>query len=82
MTDNFFLGVAGHAHTMNELELDQQKELELRKKNNPEEAQRGSEAIPTFLQLYLGILEGSTTTTSLYKLLLPFCYNEKGRTVR
>jgi hypothetical protein len=38
--NNFFLGFASHAHTMNELELDQQKELELRKKNNPEEAQK------------------------------------------
>ncbi len=37
--NDFFLGFAGHAHTMNELELDHQKELELRKRNSPEEAQ-------------------------------------------
>jgi hypothetical protein len=37
---DFFLGFAGHAHTMNELELDPQKELELRTRNSPEEAQK------------------------------------------
>jgi KaiC/GvpD/RAD55 family RecA-like ATPase len=40
MNDGFFVGFAAHAHTMNELETDQQKELELRIKNNPEEAQK------------------------------------------
>ncbi|MBX5327637.1 MAG: FIST N-terminal domain-containing protein [Candidatus Bathyarchaeia archaeon] len=40
MVDTFFLGFAGHAHTMNELELDAQKELELRTRNSPEEAQK------------------------------------------
>jgi len=40
MTNDFFLGSAAHAHTMNELETDQQKELELRKRNSPEEAQK------------------------------------------
>ena len=38
MVSDFFLGFAGHAHTMNELELDPQRELELRRRNNPEEA--------------------------------------------
>ncbi len=38
--NDFFLGFAGHAHTMNELELDPQKELELRRRNSPEEAQK------------------------------------------
>ena len=38
--NDFFLGFAGHAHTMNELETDQQKELELRRRNSPEEAQK------------------------------------------
>ena len=40
MRDDFFLGFAAHAHTMNELETDQQKELELRRRNSPEEAQK------------------------------------------
>ncbi len=40
MEGNFFQGFAGHAHTMNELETDQQKEQELRRRNNPEEAQK------------------------------------------
>ncbi|MGB9134308.1 MAG: FIST N-terminal domain-containing protein [Candidatus Bathyarchaeia archaeon] len=40
MVSDFFLGFAGHAHTMNELETDQQRELELRRRNSPEEAQR------------------------------------------
>ena len=40
MVNDFFLGFAGHAHTMNELETDQQKELELRRRNSPEEAQK------------------------------------------
>jgi KaiC/GvpD/RAD55 family RecA-like ATPase len=40
MNDGFFVGFAAHAHTMNELETDQQKELELRRKNSPEEAQK------------------------------------------
>ncbi|UCH31562.1 MAG: hypothetical protein JSV05_08740 [Candidatus Bathyarchaeota archaeon] len=40
MNDGFFVGFAAHAHTMNEIETDQQKELEQRRKNNPEEAQK------------------------------------------
>ncbi len=40
MVNDFFLGFAGHAHTMNELELDHQKELELRRRNSPEEAEK------------------------------------------
>jgi hypothetical protein len=40
MFNDFILGFAGHAHTMNELELDPQKELELRTRNSPEEAQK------------------------------------------
>jgi len=40
MANDFFLGFAGHAHTMNELETDQQRELELRSRNSPEEAQK------------------------------------------
>lgn len=40
MIDDFFLAFAGHAHTMNELQLDHRKELELKKNNSPEEAQK------------------------------------------
>jgi KaiC/GvpD/RAD55 family RecA-like ATPase len=40
MNDGFFVGFAAHAHTLNELETDQQRELELRRKNSPEEAQK------------------------------------------
>ena len=40
MDDHFFMGFAAHAHTMNELETDQQRELELRRRNSPEEAQK------------------------------------------
>jgi hypothetical protein len=40
MDDHFFMGFAAHAHAMNELETDQQRELELRRRNSPEEAQK------------------------------------------
>jgi len=40
MDDHFFMGFAAHAHTMNELETDQRRELELRRRNSPEEAQK------------------------------------------
>ena len=40
MDDHFFMGFAAHAHTINELETDQQRELELRRRNSPEEAQK------------------------------------------
>jgi len=40
MANDIFLGFSGHAHTMNELETDEKKELELRRRNNPEEAQK------------------------------------------
>jgi hypothetical protein len=38
--NDFFLGFAGHAHTKNEVCLDQVKEEELRRENSPEEVQR------------------------------------------
>lgn len=43
MNDDFFAGFAAHAHTMNELETNQQRELELRRRNSPEEAQKLTE---------------------------------------
>ena len=40
MVNDFFLGFAAHAHTENEVDLDQVKEEKLRRENSPEEAQR------------------------------------------
>ena len=37
---DFFLGFAAHAHTLNDVEIDPQRELELRRRNSPEEAQK------------------------------------------
>jgi len=45
MDNDFFQGFAGHAHTMNELETDQQRESNLRRKNSPEEAYKLTEMI-------------------------------------
>jgi len=44
MDGHFFMGFAAHAHTMNEMETDQERELELRRRNSPEEAQKLVEA--------------------------------------
>ncbi len=45
MTSDFFLGFAGHAHTKNEIGIDPNNEMELRKRNSPREAQRLIEAV-------------------------------------
>ncbi len=45
MVNDFFLGFAGHAHTKNDLIVDPNIEMELRKRNNPEEARRLTEAV-------------------------------------
>lgn len=45
MVDNFFLGFAGHAHTRNDLEVDSNKDAQLRKENSVEEAQRLTERV-------------------------------------
>lgn len=42
---DFFLGFAGHAHTTNEIMFDPNSEIELRKTNSPEEAQRLTEKV-------------------------------------
>ncbi len=60
MVNDFFLGFAGHAHTMNELELDPKREMELRLKNSPEEAHRLTEMV-------LGKLEREITNSG-YKV--------------
>jgi len=45
MVNNFFLGFAGHAHTRNDLEVDSNKDAQLRKGNSVEEAQRLTERV-------------------------------------
>jgi len=45
MVNDFFLGFAGHAHTKNDLIVDPNIEIELRKRNSPEEAQRLTKAV-------------------------------------
>ncbi len=45
MVNDFFLGFAGHAHTMNELELDPKREMDLRLRNSPEEAHKLTEMV-------------------------------------
>ena len=45
MVSDYFLGFAAHAHTKSGLETDQNKELELRRRNSPEEAQTLTEAV-------------------------------------
>ena len=45
MNDDFFMGFAAHAHTLNELETSQQKEFELRKKNSLGEAKKLVEVV-------------------------------------
>ena len=44
MVSDFFSGFAAHAHTKNEIETDPSKETELRRRNNPDEAQKLVEA--------------------------------------
>jgi KaiC/GvpD/RAD55 family RecA-like ATPase len=45
VVSDFFQGFAGHAHTKNEIIIDPNSEIELRKTNNPEEAQRLTEKV-------------------------------------
>jgi len=45
MVSDFFSGFAAHAHTKSEIETDPSKETELRRRNNPDEAQKLVEAI-------------------------------------
>ncbi|MDH5462301.1 MAG: hypothetical protein OEX09_08795, partial [Candidatus Bathyarchaeota archaeon] len=50
MVSDYFLGFTAHAHTKNGLETDQNKEMELRRRNSPEEAQTLTEAVLDKLQ--------------------------------
>jgi len=45
MVNDFFLGFAGHAHTKNDMDFDPNNEIELRKTNTPEEAERLTEVV-------------------------------------
>ncbi len=45
MVNDFFLGFAGHAHTRNDLEVDPNKDTQLRTENSIEEAQRLTERV-------------------------------------
>jgi KaiC/GvpD/RAD55 family RecA-like ATPase len=70
--NNFFLSFAGHAHTMNELETDQQRELELRRRNSPEEAQK---LVGTVLdKLEKDILDGGYSLEDVKLLVLYLSY--------
>jgi KaiC/GvpD/RAD55 family RecA-like ATPase len=67
MDDHFFMGFAAHAHTMNEMETDQQRELELRRRNSPEEAQK---LVGTVLDKLEGDLLKSGCSLEDVKLLI------------
>ncbi len=45
MGNDFFVGFAGHAHTRNDVEVDPTKDMQLRKENSVEEAQRLTERV-------------------------------------
>lgn len=55
MADDFFLGFAGHAHTLNDLIPDPNMAIQLRGKNSAEEARRLTEAV-------LGKIEGDISS--------------------
>src|SRR3972149_1669816 len=72
MNDDFFLGFAAHAHKMNELETDQQRELEQRRRNSPEEAQK---LIGTILdKLEQDLLDGGCGLDDVRLLILYLSY--------
>ncbi len=70
--DDFFLGFAAHAHTSNELELDQVKEEQLRRKNSPREAQRLTEMVLTKLETDISEAGYSFDDTRLLILYLSY----------
>jgi KaiC/GvpD/RAD55 family RecA-like ATPase len=72
MNEGFFVGFAAHAHTMNELEIDQQKELELRRKNSPEEARKLVVSIIDTLEK--GITDGGYSLEDVKLLILYLSY--------
>jgi hypothetical protein len=59
MVNDFFVGFAGHAHTRNELEADPTKDMQLRKENSIEEAQRLTERV-------LGKIENDISQTGYH----------------
>jgi len=71
-SDDFFLGFAAHAHTSNELEVDQVKEEQLRRNNSPEEAQRLTEMVLTKLEADISEAGYSIDDTKLLILYLSY----------
>ncbi len=72
MDDEFFMGFAAHAHTMNELEIDAKKEFELRRRNGPEEARKLVEMVLDKLQE--DILKSSSSLEDVKLLILYVSY--------
>jgi hypothetical protein len=70
--DDFFAGLAAHAHTVNELETDPQKELELRRRNSPEEARKLVEMVLDKLEKDL--LKSSCSLEDVKLLILYLSY--------
>jgi KaiC/GvpD/RAD55 family RecA-like ATPase len=76
MDDDFFTSFAAHAHTMNELEIDPQRELELRTTNNPEEARKLGEMVLDKLEK--DILKSGYSLEDVKLLIL--CLSYRGET--
>jgi KaiC/GvpD/RAD55 family RecA-like ATPase len=72
LDDDFFASFAAHAHTMNELEIDSQKELELRRRNSPEEARKLVEGVLDKLEK--DILKSSYGLVDVKLLILYLSY--------
>jgi len=75
MVNDFFLGFAGHAHTRNNLETflgAPDTEMELRKKNSPEEAQRLTEAVLNKLERDISNAEYDLKDVKLLLLYLSY----------
>jgi hypothetical protein len=72
VASNFFLGFAGHAHTVNELIADQENECNLRKRNSPEEAQKLTELVVGKLEKDLSDNGYTTDDVRLLTLFLSY----------
>jgi KaiC/GvpD/RAD55 family RecA-like ATPase len=76
MDGDFFTSFAAHAHTMNELEIDSQRELELRRRNSPEEARKLVEMVLDKLER--DILKSGYSLEEVKLLIL--CLSYRGET--
>jgi KaiC/GvpD/RAD55 family RecA-like ATPase len=72
MDGDFFLGFAGHAHTRNDLEADPAKDLQLRKENSVEEAQRLAKAVLDKLEKDISDAGYDLTNVKLLVLYLSY----------